>query len=208
MKVDNVKIFCHNSVMINASKKIYIDPFKIEENFNDADYIFCTHSHYDHYSEEDITKLIKNNTILFVTQDIYEQAINFIGDEKRVFCVVPNKEYDMDSLKIYTVPAYNINKKFHPREKGWVGYIISIDNVTYYIAGDTDNVPEIRDINCDIAFLPVGGIYTMDVEEAICLSEKINAKCIIPTHYGLIVGNKDDGEKLKKMVTKKVEVLI
>lgn len=208
MELDNIKVFRHNSICVNGSKKIYIDPFKIEESFKDADYVFCTHSHYDHYSEEDIVKLLKKDTKLIVTQDIYEKACEFLGDSKRVFSVLPNNEYDIDGLKVETIPAYNINKQFHPKQNNWVGYIIKLDGITYYIAGDTDEIPEMLDIICDIAFIPVGGKYTMNVEEAARIANKINAKCVVPTHYGDIVGDKNDGKNFKGLVNKQVQILI
>ncbi|MBE5822231.1 MAG: MBL fold metallo-hydrolase [Clostridiales bacterium] len=208
MELDNITVFKHNSIRIEGSKKIYIDPFRIDEKYNDADYIFCTHSHYDHYSEEDISNLLKKDTKLIVTKDIYKKAVEFLNDECRVYSVEQNKEYNIDGLYFKTIPAYNINKQFHPIDNEWVGYIIELDNVKYYIAGDTDNVPEIRNIKCDVAFIPVGGTYTMNVEEAADLANKINAKCIVPTHYGEIVGNKNDGNEFKKLVNKEVHILI
>lgn len=208
MNLENIKVFRHNSICINGSKKIYIDPFKIEEKYNDADYIFCTHSHYDHYSEEDISKLLKEDTKLIITQDIYDKACEFIGDKERVYTIAPNNEYNIIGLNFKTVPAYNLNKQFHPKQNNWVGYLIELDNILYYIAGDTDDIPEMLDIVCDIAFIPVGGTYTMNVEEAADLANKISAKCIVPTHYGDIVGDKNDGNRFKELVDKEVKILI
>lgn len=193
-----VKLFCHSSIKLSGSKIVYIDPYKIEEESHDADFILCTHTHYDHYSPEDIEKIKKKSTVIIAPADI-----------DGVIKVVPNVKYEIEGLKFKTTHAYNINKEFHPKSNNWVGYIIELDDKSYYIAGDTDNIPELKGLKCDVAFLPIGGTYTMNKEEAISLCNNIEAKIIVPTHYGLIVGEKNDGEAFKKMLSnKRVEVLI
>ncbi len=106
--------------------------------------------------------------------------------------VEPNKEYIVEGIKFETIPAYNTNKKFHPKENGWVGYIIEIKGIRYYIAGDTDITEENKKVKCDIAFVPVGGTYTMDFKEAASLINEIKPKVAIPIHYGSIVGTNQD----------------
>ena len=205
---EKLQIFCHSSIKITEDKIIYFDPFNIKENFSDADYIFCTHSHYDHFSPEDINKVKNNNTKLIVTKDIIESATKLIN-KNNIILVQPNEEYKIDNLVIKTVPAYNRIKKFHPKENNWVGYIVETNGQKYYIAGDTDNIEELQNIKCDVAFLPVGGTYTMDYKEASELANVINAKLVIPTHYGEIVGNKDDGIKFANLVkNKETQILI
>lgn len=201
----NIEFVKHNSIKIKGSKIIYIDPYKIEDACNDADYIFCTHSHYDHFSPEDITKVMKNDTIIITVKDAKADAEKLVNN---VMIVEPNNEYKIDDINFKTTYAYNENKQFHPKENGWVGFIINLDGVEYFIAGDTDNVPEIRNVKCDIALLPVGGTYTMTVEEAADLANAIDAKVVVPTHYGVIVGNANDGEKFAELVNnKKVEII-
>ena len=205
---EKLQILCHSSIKITEDKIIYFDPFNIKENFSDADYIFCTHSHYDHFSPEDINKVKNNNTKLIVTKDIIESATKLIN-KNNIILVQPNEEYKIDNLVIKTVPAYNRIKKFHPKENNWVGYIVETNGQKYYIAGDTDNIEELQNIKCDVAFLPVGGTYTMDYKEASELANVINAKLVIPTHYGEIVGNKDDGIKFANLVkNKETQILI
>ncbi|MBR4110368.1 MAG: MBL fold metallo-hydrolase [Clostridia bacterium] len=202
---EKIEFIKHNSIKIKGSKIIYIDPYKIEDVCNDADYIFCTHSHYDHFSPEDITKVMKNDTIIITTKDAKSDAEKLVNS---VIVVEPNNEYKIDDINFKTTYAYNENKQFHPKENGWVGFIINLDGVEYFIAGDTDNVPEIRNVKCDIALLPVGGTYTMTVEEAADLANNIDAKVVVPTHYGVIVGNKEDGERFAELVNnKKVEII-
>jgi L-ascorbate metabolism protein UlaG (beta-lactamase superfamily) len=202
-------VLCHSSIKVEKNGKvIYFDPFNIKEDFNDADYIFCTHSHYDHFSEKDIKKVQKNGTKLIVTKDVKKNAEELIGKEN-IIIVEPEEKMTIDDLKVETTYAYNIKKDFHPKINNWVGYIIEIDNERYYIAGDTDNIPEIQNIECDIAFIPVGGKFTMDYNEAASLANKIKAKIVVPTHYGEIVGEKNDGEKFaKKIKDKQVEIFI
>ena len=202
-------VLCHNSIKIEEGGKIiYFDPFKIDNEYRDADYIFCTHSHYDHFSPEDIKKIIKNNTKLIVTKDIKKEAEKLVGKEN-VITVEPYKNYIIDDLKVKTTYAYNINKKFHPKNNKWVGYIVEINNKKYYIAGDTDNIPEIQNIECNVAFIPVGGTFTMDFKEAAGLANTLKAEIIVPTHYGEIVGEKEDGQKFSELIIeRKVKLFI
>lgn len=204
--LENVEVLCHSSIRITGSKTIYIDPFIIKENYNDADYVFCTHSHYDHFSKEDIVKLLKSETVIITIKDAKEEAEELVGEE-RVIIVEPAKEYKVDGLNFKTTYSYNLNKNFHSKENGWVGFIIELDGTEYYIAGDTDNIPEIQGIKCDVALLPVGGTYTMTVEEAAELANSLDSKYVIPTHYGEIVGEKTDGKKFTELVKNK-EVIV
>ena len=111
---ENLEVLCHSSIRITGSKTIYIDPFKIKENYNDADYIFCTHSHYDHFSKEDIQKLLKQETVIITVKDVKEEAIELVS-EKRVLIVEPNKEYNIKDLNFKTTYSYNLNRNFHPK---------------------------------------------------------------------------------------------
>ena len=203
-----VEVLCHSSIKINENKMIYKDPYKVNEEYHDADYIFFTHSHYDHFSLEDIEKVKKKSTLFIVTKDIKEQAEKLFGNEN-VFSVIPNESYHIHGLNFKTTYAYNMNKEFHPKENRWVGYIIEVNHKLYYIAGDTDNIEEIQHIQCDVALIPIGGTYTMDYKEAAKLANSIKAKVVIPTHYGCIVGNVEDAIKFKELVNdKEVNILI
>ena len=201
-------LLCHNSIKIWGDKVIYIDPYNIQKAEHDADYIFCTHSHYDHFSPEDIEKVKNDDTKIITVESSKEEAIKLVNSEN-VLIVEPDKEYVIDDIKFKTTYAYNKTKNFHPKNNRWVGYIISFDGDIYYIAGDTDNIDEIQDVECDVAFIPIGGTYTMDYKEASELANAIKAKKVVPTHYGLIVGDLSDGEKFKNLVKEKeVEVFI
>ena len=204
--IENVKCLGHSTIKIKDKDKIiYIDPYNIREDFNDGDYIFITHNHYDHYSEEDIKKVKKENTIIVITEDLYNEVLNLGIFENKIIKVRPDKDYEIDNCKFSTIPSYNTNKKFHPRSNNWVGYILNIDNVKYYIAGDTDITEENKKVICDVAFLPVGGTYTMDYKEAAELANTINPKIVIPIHYGIVVGTKEDAFKFKNQVNENIK---
>ena len=203
-----LELLFHSSIKLLGDKIIYIDPFKIENALHDADFIFCTHSHYDHFSIEDILKIKNENTFLIITQSCFDEAIKYFSKEK-ILVVEPSYNYCINDLSFETTPSYNINKNFHPKANKWVGYIISSNAKTYFIAGDTDNIPEIQNLTCDIAFLPIGGTYTMNYKEAAELANTLNASLIVPTHYGSIVGTVEDAEKFKSLVqNKEVKIIL
>ena len=178
--LENIQVLYHSSIKINQKKVIYIDPFKVEEEYHDADIIFITHSHYDHYSEEDIKKTIKEDTKIIVTIDLKDMAENIVNNEN-VITVKPNEKYCVEGISFETIPAYNTNKQFHPKQNNWVGYVIELNGLKYYIAGDTDITEENKQIKCDVAFVPVGGTYTMTAKEAAELVNIIKPQIAVPT---------------------------
>ena len=193
----NIELLGHASIKID---KIYFDPFQLTENYNDAEYIFITHSHYDHFSEEDILKVKSDNTTIIITADLYEKTLSLGFVKDKIIKVEPNKTYNINGLKFSTIPAYNINKPFHPKENNWVGYLLNYNEKTYYIPGDTDITEESKKVKCDIAFIPVGGTYTTDYKEGAELANIIKPQVAIPIHYGSIVGTKEDGEKFRELL--------
>ena len=203
--LDNIEINCHSSIKINKDKIIYVDPFKIQKEEHDADIIFITHDHYDHYSPEDVEKVIKEDTII-----VAPKTVKALSKMKNVILIEPNDRCEVKGIKVQTIPSYNVSKKFHPNENEWVGYNIEIDEVRYYIAGDTDITPENKQVKCDVAFIPCGGTYTMNYQEAAELANIIKPKIVVPTHYGDIVGEKDDGLKFKELLNSEIkcEILI
>lgn len=204
----NIEVLCHSSIKISKEKIIYIDPFKIEKEYKDADIIFITHSHYDHFSEEDINKIKKEDSKICITNDLEERTLNLGFSKENILIVKPNMKYKIDDIEFETIPSYNISKQFHPKENEWVGYIIKIDNIKYYIAGDTDITEENKKVRCDVAFIPVGGTYTMDSKEAAELANTISPQIAIPVHYGSIVGAKEDAEDFKTRLDKNINCKI
>ena len=172
---------------------------------HDANIIFVTHNHYDHFSKEDILKINNNEAIYVVTKDIENELLNIGINKEKIMIVEPYKRYSIGDIRFETIPAYNLEKEFHKKEDNWVGYIIEINGIRYYVAGDTDITEENKKVKCDVAFVPIGGTYTMNYTEAAKLINKIKPKIVIPTHYGDIVGEKEDGEKFLKEIKKEIE---
>ena len=208
--LENIEVLCHSCIKFNKEEVIYFDPFKIEKNYNDADLIFITHDHYDHYSEEHIHKVIKERTIIVAPEDMLTKLLKKGFERENILLVEPNEKYRVRGIEFKTIPAYNVNKQFHPKANEWVGYLIELDGVIYYIAGDTDITEENKKVKCDVAFVPVGGTFTMDYKEAAELINEIKPKIAVPTHYGSIVGEKSDGVSFSKLVSPeiKVEILV
>lgn len=203
--LDFITVNTHSSIRIDEGKIIYIDPFKITEESHNADIILITHSHFDHYSVEDIRKVMKSDTVIVCPQSMNEAGELGIEVKK----VSPNEKLEMHGISIETVPAYNVLKPFHPKKNGWVGYIIdSHEHGRIYIAGDTDINEDNKQVKCDIAMLPAGGVFTMNAKEAAKLANTIRPKYAIPIHYGSVAGNADDGEKFSKAVDSDIEVVI
>jgi len=196
----NIKWLGHASFKIIGEKIIYIDPWKLKKR-DKADIILITHYHYDHFSPADISKIQTDQTVIVLPE----------GDEGKLkgnIKKIKSGDYlNIDGVTIEAVPAYNINKSYHPKEKGWVGYIIKIRGFSIYHAGDTDFIPEMKKIKVDIAFLPIGGTYTMNAEEAAKACAAFNPEIAIPMHYGDIVGSGEDAKKFKEMSPVKVEIL-
>lgn len=198
--LDGIQVLCHSSIRIKKDMTIYFDPFQINHDYNDADILLITHDHYDHYSEEDIDRVVKKDTIVVAPMDLKEKLLNHGFQIEQIVLVEPNQTYQVKGIEVHTIPAYNTNKAFHKKEYGWVGYLITLDGTVYYVAGDTDITKENLQVRCDVAFVPVGGTYTMTYEEGARLVNQIHPKIAIPIHYGSIVGTKEDGKKFSELL--------
>lgn len=198
-----IKWLGHDSFRFDFKEMIlYIDPFEIKEK-EKASIIMITHAHYDHFSPEDIKKISGPDTIIIATADVLEK-INY----GKKMMMSAGRKIEALGLKIKAVPAYNENKPFHPKSNLWVGYLFEINGMVFYHAGDTDFIPEMKDISADVVLLPVSGTYVMNPEEAAMAARKIMPKIAIPMHYGKIVGTKEDALKFKELCDFcKVEIL-
>ena len=199
----DMEVFTQSAIKLSGQKKIYFDPFKITTEYHDADFIFITHDHYDHYDEASIKKVMNKQSIFIVPKVLKEKVE---GLSEIVIVVEPNKHYELDTISFDTLPAYNLEKEFHPKNKGYVGYNVFIDGTRYYIMGDTDVVGELKEVITDICFVPIGGYYTMDVTEAAAYINEIKPKKAVPIHYGSIIGDFSLQEDFKKLVNKNIEV--
>lgn len=199
--VKNIHWLGHDTFKITGEKVIYTDPFKIIKE-DIADIILITHEHHDHCSPDDIKKLQGPNTVIVTTADC---AAKLKGNVK---IVKTGDSIDVSGIRIEVVPAYNTNKQFHTKERGWVGYIFTVSGERIYLAGDTDYIPEMKTFRADIALLPVSGTYVMTADEAIQAALDIKPKIAIPMHYGSIVGSIDDAKMFAKKLKGKIVVEI
>ncbi len=199
--IDAIHWLGHDCFKIASDIIIYTDPYNIKKH-DKADIILITHEHFDHCSPEDIKKIQTKDTII-VAPDCGSKLTGTVKTIKT------GQTLSLKGVSIQAVPAYNTNKQFHPKGKSWVGYIITVQGVRIYLAGDTDYIPEMNSLkNIDIALLPVSGTYVMTAEEAAQAAIAIQPKVAIPMHYGAIVGTIADAKKFEKLLKGKVEVII
>ncbi len=199
----------HSSFKISDGKVIYIDPYNVKPA-SPADLILITHEHFDHCSLEDVKKLLKQNTIIITTS----QAKNKLQPiDAEILVISPGKSYSVDGVTVEAVPAYNVNKfrspgvQYHPKKDG-IGFIVTIDGKRIYHAGDTDFIPEMKDINSiDIAMVPISGTYVMTAEEAAEAVDAINPRIAIPMHIGTLLGSEKDSYRFQKLASTEVEIL-
>jgi len=200
--VKNITWLGHDGFLIKGDgKAIVIDPFQVKK-CEPADVILVTHEHYDHCSPEDIQKVQEASTVIVTEAD---SAKKLSGD---VRVVQPGDKLTVSGIQIEAVPAYNTNKNFHPKQNGWLGFVLTVDGVRIYHAGDTDLIPEMDSIKADIALLPVSGTYVMTAEEAVEAAKIIKPKLVIPMHYDSIVGSADDARRFCDALAGTCEVVV
>jgi len=199
--LDKMTWLGHDVFRIDGSKTVYIDPYNIETGVK-ADLVLVTHDHFDHCSPEDVEKVQQPETIIVTEKDAAKKLSGNVKTMK------PGDSLALDDVNIEAVPAYNIDKDFHPKANGWLGFILEMDDVRIYHAGDTDFIPEMNDLNVDIALLPVSGTYVMTADEAVAAALAINPGVAVPMHYGAIVGDGSDADTFKAKLEGKVDVRI
>ena len=202
---EHIAVNTQSSIRLTAAgKTLYADPLALPDAPGDADYIFITHDHFDHFSPEDIKKAASSETTLIVPEKMKRDA------EKLGYPVIaaaPGKAFSLGEIGVLPVAAYNRIKPFHPKMNGWTGYVLTIEGLKVYIAGDTDATKEAEGVFCDIALLPIGGKYTMDAKDAAALTNKLRPAAGIPTHFGSIVGSKTDGDVFAQNVDGAITVI-
>jgi L-ascorbate metabolism protein UlaG (beta-lactamase superfamily) len=199
--IKNIHWLGHDTIWIEGSVKVCVDPFQISAT-RPADLILITHEHFDHCSPEDVAKIQRKATTI-VTDAVSAKKLK--GD---VRVVAPGDTLQVSGVDIEVGPAYNTNKDFHPKKAAMLSFVFSLDGIRYYHAGDTDYIPEMREIRVDVAFLPVSGTYVMTAEEAIQAARAIKPDLAVPMHYGAIVGSEDDALRFKKALQGEIEVAI
>jgi len=199
----------HDAFRIQNEKVVYIDPFQIASG-PAADVVLVTHEHLDHCSVDDLKKIVTSETIV-VSHDQSKDKLSKI--KAKIKIVRPGDRFNIGDMSIEAVPAYNVNKYrapgilFHPKEDGKLGFIVTLNGVRIYHAGDTDIIPEMRNMHPDIALLPVSGTYVMTPEEAAGAVAILRPEIAIPMHYGSIIGNISDARAFQKLASCKVEIL-
>lgn len=201
MNTNNISINKQSSIRIEESKILYFDAFQIEEEKHDADYIFITHEHFDHFDPDSVRNVMKEGSVIIAPESMKKKLIKELATNESdcIFCQ-PGTIHELEQIRIEAVPAYNKLKPFHTKGSKWLGYIVKMDEVSYYVAGDTDVNEDIKKVKCDVALIPIGGHYTMDKKQAADLICVIKPKVAIPTHYGDIVGSPNDGSVFKKLI--------
>ena len=202
-----LSVNAHSSVRIAAAGKIvYVDPFELKTAPHDADLIFFTHDHFDHCSPEDVARVGRPDTVFVLPETSREKAAPVTAG-RPVVTVRPGDSGEALGVAYEAVAAYNPGKPFHPKTNGWVGYVLKLDGLRLYVAGDTDATPEAAAVRCDVAMLPIGGKYTMDAAEAAALANRIRPAVVVPIHYGSVAGSPRDFERFAAAVDRDVRVL-
>ena len=208
--LSRLRVLAHSAIRIEAldGTIVYLDPFRFEGTPHDADYVLVTHPHYDHLSPEDYARVARAETVLIAPASTADDVAALTAAATHLMRA--GDALDLPGLRIEAVPAYNTDPsrlEKHPKTAGWLGYVLTIDGVRYYIAGDTDQNPDNEHVACDIALVPVGGTYTMDATQAAEFVNTLRPHVAVPTHYGSIVGNEADAEAFAAAVNPAIEVV-
>ena len=175
--LDGVTWFRHSSVRIRRSgMEVHVDPWGVTER-SVADYVLLTHPHYDNFSEEDIAKVRSSETVVVAPAGMRKQL------EDLDHLLRPGDLIQLNRIDILAVPAHNLERKFHPSDSGWLGYVFTLGDITYFHAGHTDPLESMSGIRCDVALIPCSSDYTMSPAEAIKVAEACGAQVLVPLHW-------------------------
>ena len=191
----------HDSFYVQGSKTVYIDPWEISGG-PEADLVLVTHDHFDHCSPDDVARISKAGTVVLTEP---ASAAKLSGD---VRTMTPGQSLDLGGVKVTAVPSYNTDKDFHPKSNNWLGFVIELDGVSIYHTGDADFIPEMADLDVDIALIPVSGTYVMNADQAIDAARAIKPKIAVPMHYGKIVGTEDDARRFAEALKSEMTVVV
>lgn len=206
--IEKITVNAQSSIRIDGEHIVYFDPFNINQELHDGEVIFFTHSHHDHFSPGDFRKVANESTVYVAPADMEKDLRKAGIPAEKVICMNPGEKGSVLNLEVETVSAYNLGKPFHLRKKGWLGYVVTVEGTRIYICGDTDATPEGKAVNCNIVLVPIGGKFTMNVKEAAAFVNEMKPQIAIPTHYGNIVGKKQDGQEFAHLVSEGIQVVI
>jgi len=191
----------HSSFIYEGDPLIYFDPYALHR-LRPADIILVGHDHPHHCSPADIEKVKRMNTVILAD----EHAAKHIAPP--VIAMAPGQQETVEDFLIEAVPAYNLHTSFHPRRKGYLGFIVTVAGLRLYHAGDTDFIPEMHDLAVDIALLPISGFTVMNAEEAALAALALHPQVAIPMHYGTAYGTPEDAEHFRALLAGQVRVEI
>jgi L-ascorbate metabolism protein UlaG (beta-lactamase superfamily) len=206
--LENLHWLGHDTFRLDGSSTVYIDPWKLPAGATSADLILVTHDHFDHFSAADIARISSASTTLIGPAAVAAQVSGVT-----TVTLAPGESSTVGGVAVTAVAAYNLDKfrgpgePYHPRQAGYLGYVVEMDGVRYYHAGDTDAIPEMSAVHCDVALLPVGGTYTMTAEEAAAACDALDAAAVVPMHFADIVGTRADAERFQKLCRLPVTIL-
>ena len=206
--LENIHWLGHDSFRLDGGVTLYIDPYKLPAGQPQAGVILVTHEHFDHLSPDDIDQIAGPGTVVVGPAAVTGQIKGL-----ETVTVAAGDSVDVRGVEVLAVPAYNVDKfrapgePYHPREAGHLGYVVTFGGVRYYHAGDTDAVPEMADVHCDVALLPVGGTFTMTWQEAAAACDVIDAAAAVPMHYGEVIGDARDAEAFRDRCRLPVTIL-
>lgn len=198
--LQNLHWLGHDSFRLDGPPVIYFDPWKLEPGSPLADLILVSHEHYDHLSVDDVRKVSGPNTVVLASPPAAEKLAG-------ARAIRPGEKIVVGAVTVEAVSAYNTTKfrspgnPFHPQKAAHNGYIVTVNGERLYHAGDTDHIPEMSHVQCDVALLPVSGTYVMTAEEAAKAAQSIKPRVAVPMHYGdeEVVGTAADAKLFKKL---------
>lgn len=214
--LENIRVFAQSAIRIQNKDGvvIYLDPFSLTdaEAAHDADYVFITHAHFDHFSPEDIACVAGDHTELVAPASMGAEVAR-VADEigaTAVHLLQAGGRLELPGVAVEAAPAYNVEPErlgMHPQTNGWLGYVLTVDGVRYYAAGDTDQNPDNEQVTCDVALVPIGGTYTCDPHQAAAFVNALHPKVVVPIHYGSIVGVPENFDEFASEVAAGIEAV-
>jgi L-ascorbate metabolism protein UlaG (beta-lactamase superfamily) len=212
MPLENVTWYGHDAFkIVGGGAVVYVDPWQLPAGVEPANLVLVSHDHFDHCAPDEITRICSPQTTVLAAGAALSKLGGVTADVRGVG---PGERIEIGGIVVETVPAYNLDKfreagkPFHPKEAGYVGFLITIEGKRFYHTGDSDFIPEMKTLgSVDVAFVPVSGTYVMTAEEAAASLVAIHPGLAIPMHYGSIVGTEEDAKRFAALATTPVEIL-